>query len=477
VPRAGNKDAPPSVLQAPKLSARLMEYSFVDRDFQKAPVLSDIQGKWIYALFRPQGAAEAVLLDEIFAAGPKSWVSAKQPGEKADAGSFPPYPYLTGYYRLAREGGQHMFLVSPGQLDRRGALEQCRAFPGNASVCIRSLAPAPKKDAPYAFDFTNLAFLAGGEQIFFEGPAAPVAESAAEAAAEAAGESALEGGAEAVGVGAGGVALGPVIVGLIVIVIILTAFDGPSENGEDALLRKRAEEALERQERLREAYRAYLQSLWLNGFIDDFAFFNHMAAGTLPGLIYYPFECEPSTNPESDKDLSLSFKEGPLNFTVRGYADYDVHALPAKVLPPPVLPPSNAAAYDAREEFKKVRDQYAARLGVKKWGQVHHAIELQVLTMFPGAFSRAELNGFANMRGIPIEDCGRQQLHNSKIREFWNRHYALLTDTLLQQGLTPVMLRYRILVREFLIDARDEIDYLLGQFFSEYRSGLPRFFK
>jgi len=58
---------------------------------------------------------------------------------------------------------------------------------------------------------------------------------------------------------------------------------------------------------------------------------------------------------------------------------------------------------EARERFKGLRDEYAKRLGVGQGGQVHHAIELQVLKHYPGAFTEAELNASENMRGIPAE--------------------------------------------------------------------------
>ena len=136
-----------------------------------------------------------------------------------------------------------------------------------------------------------------------------------------------------------------------------------------------------------------------------------------------------------------------------------------------------AARYDnARRAFNRVRDDYARRLGVSAGGQVHHAIELQVLKRYPGAFNEELLNGFENMRGIATELAGRRQLHNSKVRELWNRHYRLLDRQIADQGLVPGTRAYNDYVQRYIGTARDEIDYLLGQFFSEYRSGLPRSF-
>src|SRR5262245_59652969 len=62
-----------------------------------------------------------------------------------------------------------------------------------------------------------------------------------------------------------------------------------------------------------------------------------------------------------------------------------------------------SAARAARNLWKRLRPAYAARLGAPKWADIHHAIELNVLDNYPGAFSPRELNSFRNMRGIPRE--------------------------------------------------------------------------
>lgn len=131
----------------------------------------------------------------------------------------------------------------------------------------------------------------------------------------------------------------------------------------------------------------------------------------------------------------------------------------------------------ARDEFNKVRDGYAKRLGVQKGEDVHHAIELNVLDRYPGVYTEKELNAFGNMRGIQSELQGRKQLHNAKIREMWDRHYQKLDAEIAQRGLTPNTQAYNDYVKRYLESARDEIDHVLGQFFKEYRSGLPRSFK
>lgn len=66
----------------------------------------------------------------------------------------------------------------------------------------------------------------------------------------------------------------------------------------------------------------------------------------------------------------------------------------------------------------------------------------------------------------------KRQLHNSKIREMWNRHYNQLDAQIEKAGLQPGTPEYKTFVRNYLRAAAAEIDYLLGQFFSEYRQTL-----
>jgi hypothetical protein len=140
--------------------------------------------------------------------------------------------------------------------------------------------------------------------------------------------------------------------------------------------------------------------------------------------------------------------------------------------PRPQAPPAREAASAARSSFDTVRPEYARRLGVGPGGQVHHAIELQVLDRYPGALRALDLNDFSNMRGIATERVGRRQLHNSKIREIWDRHYRAMDAEIAQRGLRRGTEEYNDFVRTYLHNGRDEIDYVLGQFFTEYRKGL-----
>lgn len=141
----------------------------------------------------------------------------------------------------------------------------------------------------------------------------------------------------------------------------------------------------------------------------------------------------------------------------------------------PPLTTGNAEA--ARDVFdSKLRDGYAQRLHVPSGGDVHHAIELRVLDRYPGAFSPSELNDFANMRGIPVETVKvpsgypSKQLHNSKIAEMWKRHYVALDREIASRGLRPGTDDYNRYVRDYLKSARDEVDHVLGQFFTEKRA-------
>lgn len=130
--------------------------------------------------------------------------------------------------------------------------------------------------------------------------------------------------------------------------------------------------------------------------------------------------------------------------------------------------PEKTVAESAREDFNRVRDAYAEALHVPPNGDVHHAIELDVLDQFPGVFEPGELNTFENMRGIRPEF--NDQLHLSKLRTEWNRHNKNLEQILSEEGLVEHTPEYNARVRQYIFDARDEIDYLLGQFFTETRA-------
>ena len=55
---------------------------------------------------------------------------------------------------------------------------------------------------------------------------------------------------------------------------------------------------------------------------------------------------------------------------------------------------------------------------------VHHAIEQQVLKLFPGLFTETEIHDIANLRGIPKFD--NPDVHLSLLRKEWNKFYSEL---------------------------------------------------
>ncbi|MCY7355849.1 MAG: DUF4157 domain-containing protein, partial [Lysobacter sp.] len=140
--------------------------------------------------------------------------------------------------------------------------------------------------------------------------------------------------------------------------------------------------------------------------------------------------------------------------------------------PPPKAPKTQKVkttqeAKDARKKFNTKRDKHAQSLSVAKGGQVHHGVELQALKRYPGAFTAEELNAPGNMRGIRPELEGKRQLHNSKVREVWDRHYNNLDAQLKAKGLKKGTPAFRAFARKFLLEARAEMDHLYGQFYSE----------
>lgn len=79
---------------------------------------------------------------------------------------------------------------------------------------------------------------------------------------------------------------------------------------------------------------------------------------------------------------------------------------------------------------------YAAHPELKGKVVVHHAIEQQALTRYPGVVSEAEIHSLENLRGIPNEI--NSDVHLSQIRREWNKFYrqnpASTKQQLLQQA-------------------------------------------
>ncbi len=75
----------------------------------------------------------------------------------------------------------------------------------------------------------------------------------------------------------------------------------------------------------------------------------------------------------------------------------------------------NAASNNYRGTF------FAANPELEGQVVVHHAVEQQVLTKFPGVVTEGQINSLENLRGIPYEI--NSDVHLSQIRIEWNRFY------------------------------------------------------
>lgn len=83
---------------------------------------------------------------------------------------------------------------------------------------------------------------------------------------------------------------------------------------------------------------------------------------------------------------------------------------------------------------------------------VHHGVEQQVLTKYPGVLTEAEIHSLENLRGIP--KAINSELHLSKIRKEWNSFYRQFDST----GTVPT--------RQQLLDKATEIDNMFGTRFT-----------
>lgn len=102
----------------------------------------------------------------------------------------------------------------------------------------------------------------------------------------------------------------------------------------------------------------------------------------------------------------------------------------------------NAVSNDYRATF------FAANPTLEGQVVVHHAVEQQVLTRYPGVVSEAEMHSLENLRGIP--KSLNSDLHLSQIRREWNQFY--------RQNPAPT--------QEQLLQKATEIDNRLGSQFN-----------
>ena len=106
----------------------------------------------------------------------------------------------------------------------------------------------------------------------------------------------------------------------------------------------------------------------------------------------------------------------------------------------------NATSNDYRATF------FAANPELQGKVVVHHAVERQVLTRFPGVVTNSELHSLENLRGIPVEL--NNTLHLSDIRVEWNRFYK----PFIASGTSPTQTQ--------LLQKATEIDIRLGAQFN-----------
>lgn len=83
--------------------------------------------------------------------------------------------------------------------------------------------------------------------------------------------------------------------------------------------------------------------------------------------------------------------------------------------------------------------------------RVHHTVEQQVLTKFPGVVTEEEIHSLENLRGIPLDI--NTDVHLSQIRTEWNRFY----DSFIKTGTTPTKAQ--------LLQKATEIDSMFGSKF------------
>jgi hypothetical protein len=104
-----------------------------------------------------------------------------------------------------------------------------------------------------------------------------------------------------------------------------------------------------------------------------------------------------------------------------------------------------------RQDYAKTFRQHYANYN-DQIGQVHHAVEQDVLTRYPGVVTDSEMHSLQNLRGIPTGPVGTD-LHQSKLRMAWDMFYQQMEA----MGRAPTK-------TELLNQARRVDDMFGGQF-------------
>jgi len=89
-------------------------------------------------------------------------------------------------------------------------------------------------------------------------------------------------------------------------------------------------------------------------------------------------------------------------------------AIPRRFVPP-IAKLGSAATSDYKLTFFKAHPDLEGKV------VVHHAVEQQALTRYPGLLTEQEMHSLENLRGIPIEQ--NADMHLSQIRKEWNEFY------------------------------------------------------
>jgi len=119
------------------------------------------------------------------------------------------------------------------------------------------------------------------------------------------------------------------------------------------------------------------------------------------------------------------------------------HAYTPARFTPPVAKLGKAGSLDYKATFFAKSPQLEGKV------VVHHAIEQQTLTRYPGLLSEAEIHSLENLRGIP--KSLDSTLHKSYIAKEWNKFYRL----------NPA----GAVTKQKLLDKATEIDRKFGHLF------------
>ncbi|HKN98479.1 MAG TPA: hypothetical protein VJX10_15275 [Pseudonocardiaceae bacterium] len=86
----------------------------------------------------------------------------------------------------------------------------------------------------------------------------------------------------------------------------------------------------------------------------------------------------------------------------------------------PATPPRARFGTSTSTDYK--RTFFTANPETEGQVVVHHAVEQQVMTRYPGVVSPSEMHSLENLRGIP-KGATNNRVHLSQIRKEWNRFY------------------------------------------------------